>query len=433
MSKDMICISLLEMEREFLATLTSKDMDRLRKVTDTVTTLAWVTGASMISDPNPDLALSNGLGRALMLEQPSLRFIVVDIGGFNSTDEETMRTTCRNVMQALLPRHVADDTEFIQENRILNISRFTPDLELNSLFRRRFGDKSFEPTSLAQLGLAKLSISQVGMTDTMYFQQISEPSTPPPVGHVDVNLKAVSLNAKDIYAMGGRVETKNSTISLDFCGIVSAVGPDVTHLKVGDRVVALAPNCFRTTERVPIGSVHKMLPEEEFTVLPTLMTIYATAIHALRDRARLRVGESVLIHAGAGAFGFAAITMAQSIGATVFTTCGSQEKRDFLTRELDVPPDHIFNSRDASFVDDIMTATGKGVDVIINSLVGDLMHESWGCLAPFGRFVEIGKKELIDAGKLDMGIFLKGATFTAFDLSEYYFADDAIHRQIFYE
>src|SRR5688572_12369683 len=109
MSKDMICISLLEMEREFLATLTSKDMDRLRKVTDTVTTLAWVTGASMISDPNPDLALSSGLGRALMLEQPSLRFIVVDIGGFNSTDEETMRTTCRNVVQALLPRHVADD------------------------------------------------------------------------------------------------------------------------------------------------------------------------------------------------------------------------------------------------------------------------------------------------------------------------------------
>ncbi|KAI9154978.1 Highly reducing polyketide synthase virA [Paramyrothecium foliicola] len=431
LTKDAICISLLELEREFLATVSSQDMDRLRKITNTVENLTWLTGGNMMQAPNPDLTLSNGLSRALMLEQPSLRFTIVDCGAVRHTVSEEASVICQSVVRALTSHHATDDAEFILVNNILHISRFTPDLDLNSLFRRRLEEaEPLKEIRLAEVGPARLSIGQVGMTDTMHFQQISEPTTKPPPGYVDINLKAVGLNAKDIYAMSGRVETKQATTALDFSGVVSAVGPGVTHLQPGDRVVAFAPNYFGTVERVPAGSVHKMLPTEEFTVMPTLMTVYATALHALRDRAHLRAGESVLIHAGAGAFGFAAITMAQSMGAIVYTTCGSQAKRDFLTREMGFPAERIFNSRDASFVEGIKSATGKGVDVIVNSLVGDLMHETWRCMAPFGRFVEIGKRELIDAGKLDMDIFLRNTTFTAFDLSEYFFAEEPYYRKI---
>lgn len=78
-----------------------------------------------------------------------------------------------------------------------------------------------------------------------------------------------------------------------------------------------------------------------------------------------------------------------------------------------------------------MKAThGRGVDVVINSLVGDLMHASWGCLVDFRRLVEIGKRELIDAGRLDMSMFLRNATFTAFDLSEFFYARDPFNRGI---
>ncbi|RYP78219.1 hypothetical protein DL771_000696 [Monosporascus sp. 5C6A] len=431
LSDKVTCVSLLEMEREFLATISTEDMDRLRKITDVVTNLIWLTGANMIDAPRPDLTLSNGLSRALMLEQPSLRFTVLDIGATDFAESDIMSTTCENVLRALVARHATDDAEYIQMGRLLYISRFAPDLDLNSLFRRRLEpQESLETVPLGEIGPAKLSIGQVGMTDTMHFQQISEPLTEPPAGYVDVDLRAVSLNAKDIYAMSGRVETHKSTTALDFSGVVSAVGPEVTHLKPGDRVVAWAPNHFGTTERVPAASVHKMLPDEEFTVLPTLLTVYCTALYALRDRAHLRAGESVLIHAGAGAFGIAAITMAQRMGATVYTTVGSQAKRDFLINEMGLPAEHIFNSRDASFVEGIKAATGNGVNVIINSLVGDLMHASWGCMAPFGRFVEIGKRELIDAGKLDMHVFLRNTTLTAFDLSEFFFAEDPFYRNI---
>ena len=89
-------------------------------------------------------------------------------------------------------------------------------------------------------------------------------------------------------------------------------------------------------------------------------------------------------------------------------------------------PAHIFSSRDASFVQGIIATTCRGgVDVIINSLADDLMHDSWqSCLADFGRIVEIGKPELLDAGRSDMRAFLRNATFTAFDLSELFHTKD---------
>ncbi|PHH90746.1 hypothetical protein CDD83_2742 [Cordyceps sp. RAO-2017] len=434
LSDQVVCISLLELEREFLATMSPDDMDRLRKMTDVVAGMVWLTGANMLTAPNPDLTLSSGLSRALMLEQPALRFSVLDAGAADLAKAEDVSSTCHNVSRVLASGHATDDAEFVQLGRLLYISRFAPDLELNSLFRQRLEpSESMATSALGELGPARLSIGQVGVTDTMHFQQVSEPSTAPPAGYVDVELRAVGLNAKDVYAMSGRVETKTATTALDFGGIVSAVGPDVEHVRPGDRVAGFFPNHFSTTERVPAAAVHKMLPHEELTVVPTLLTVYSTALMALRERAHLRAGESILIHAGAGAFGLAAMAMARQMGATVYTTVGSQSKRDYLVDEMGVPAENIFSSRDASFVEGVKAATGgRGVDVIVNSLVGDLMHASWSCIAPFGRFVEIGKRELIDAGKLDMHVFLKNATFTAFDLSELFYAEDAYYRSMIY-
>ncbi|KAK7954812.1 polyketide synthase [Apiospora saccharicola] len=439
-SSDTVCISLLEVEREFLATMSVDDMDRLRLVTDVVTRIVWLTGANMLAAPNPDLTLSSGLSRALMLEQPSLRLTVLDIGAdyidVDTADEVTATTTtCENLLRMMTARYATDDTEFIQRGPLLHVSRFVPDLALNAQFRERTTEEAscVQTVPLAEAAPAKLAIGQVGMTDTIHFQQVSEPWTAPPPGYVDVDLRAVSLNAKDIYAMSGRVETRGATLALDFSGVVAAVGPGVVHVKPGDRVAGLAPNHFGTTERVPAAAVHPLRPGEALTVMPTLLTVTSTAIFALRDRAHLRAGESVLIHAGAGAFGLAAIAMAQQMGAVVYTTAGSASKRAYLVDEMGVPASHIFSSRDASFAAGVRQATGgRGVDVVVNSLVGDLLHASWACVAPFGRFVEIGKRELVNAGRLDMHAFLKNSTFTAFDLSEFFYAEDPHYREVFY-
>nr|ALQ32883.1 putative polyketide synthase [Fusarium miscanthi] len=427
-----ICISLLEMENGFLATMNPQDMERLRSITSTTTNLLWITSANMLgSTPNPNLTLSNGLSRALMLEQPALRFSILDVGSLIDLDTKLIG---RSVVKVLGRVRDRDDCEFIQKDGLLHISRYYPDMQLNSLFRRRLGlhpGRDLEP--LASSHPARLSIDRIGATDSLFFQTLSEPTTHAALdpGYVDVNVRAVSLNAKDVYTMSGRVDTRNMTTAFDFSGFVTSVGPDVSHVAVGDRVVASAPHHLGTAVRVPAGCVHKMAPGEEFTLMPSMLVIYPTALYALNERAHLRSGESILIHAGSGGLGIAAIVLARRIGATVYTTVGSDVKREYLINELSVPSSHIFNSRDSTFVKGIMSATdGRGVDVVLNSLVGDLMHDSWRCLADFGRFVEVGKRELVDAGKLDMSLFLRNATFTAFDLSELFYSQDHFHRSI---
>ncbi|CEN60641.1 hypothetical protein ASPCAL03077 [Aspergillus calidoustus] len=325
-----------------------------------------------------------------------------------------------------------DDTEFIHHSGLLYISRFVPKQDLNTLFRRRLD--SDEPLALERLdkaGAARLAIGQTGVTDTLYFQQIDPLGPEPPAGYVDISLRSVSLNAKDMYTMTGRVETHEATTALDIGGVVVAVGRDIKHLRPGDRVASFAPNHFRTAERVPVGVVNLLRPEESMTEVPALLCVHGTALHALRNCARLRAGESVLIHAGAGGFGLAAIALARRVGAEIYTTVSSQTKRNHLVQELGFPAANIFHSRSASFAADVLNATnGRGVDVIVNSLVGDLLHASWGSLAPFGRFVEIGKRDLVDAGRLDMSQFAKNAQFINFDLSELFFADDKYYRHL---
>lgn len=424
------CLSLLEVEREFLPSLDETDMDRLRQITNIVTDLIWITGACMLGEPDPNMTLSSGLSRALMLEHPSLNFFVIDAGSAIVSEPE-WNLLCTAVKRVMACGDHHGDKEFIYMNGALYVSRFVPDDELNSTFNQCLSKhKETERVELGSIGTAQLASGRVGVTDTLHFQQRSEVATPVPVGFADIAVKAVCLNAKDIYTMSGRVETRTGTTAVEFSGIVTAVGPDITHIQPGDRVAVLYQNYFSTSERVPAWAAHKILPGEDPMVIPTLLTAYFTAIYALRFRANLRAGENVLIHAGSGALGLATISIAQRMGATVYTTVGSQDKKEFLIKQLGLPATHIFSSRDNSFVAGIQVATGEeGVDVVVNSLTGDLMHASWNCLANFGRFVEVGKRELSDAGRLQMHVFMRNATFTAFDITELFCHKDPFYHK----
>ncbi|KAI0146386.1 polyketide synthase [Xylariaceae sp. FL1272] len=401
-----VCISLLELESTYLATMEQLELDALRRITNSVSTLVWVTGDGMLSGgekANPDLTLSGGLSRALMLEQPALRFAVIDVGTEALERQGMQHTTGLNIISLLFSENADyDDHEYIQRDGILHVSRFTPERQGNTLFQRRLRTRHVtNETTLSEARPARLTIGKVGVTETIHFQQLCEPTTPPPAGFVDIEIQAVSLNAKDVYALNGRVETRLGATAMEFGGVVLSTGPGVpdTQLKPGDRVVAIFPNHFITMVRAPAWAVHRVRDDEYLCLVSGMLVAYCTALYALNDRAHLRRGESVLIHSGAGALGTAAIVIAQRACAVVMK-----------------------GVRDAT--------GGRGVDVILNSLTGDLLHSSWECIAPFGRFIEVGKRELIDAGKLDMTIFLRSVTFTAFDLSEMFYSDDKFYHEL---
>lgn len=105
------------------------------------------------------------------------------------------------------------------------------------------------------------------------------------------------------------------------------------------------------------------------------------------------------------------------LGAVIYTTASSEEKTNHLMENFGIPRQHIFTSRTTAFYDGIMRETaGKGVDLVLNSLSGDLLHATWRCVARFGTMVEIGKVDLLGAGKLDMDMFLASRSYCCFDL-----------------
>ena len=175
--------------------MTPEEMDLLRRVTDKTTNLIWLTGASYMDGASPDLTLANGLSRALMLEQPSLRFVVLDVGSSSKMSKSDRIGVCDNVEKALFADDIPDDKEFVSKNGLLHVSRFVPDSGLNGRFSGRRNQEPCEMT-LEEASPARLSIKKVGIMDTIYFQQESEPADELPEGEVDIDVKAVSLNAK---------------------------------------------------------------------------------------------------------------------------------------------------------------------------------------------------------------------------------------------
>jgi len=148
----------------------------------------------------------------------------------------------------------------------------------------------------------------------------------------------------------------------------------------------------------------------------TLPTAFLTAHFALKEVGRLRAGESVLMHAAAGGVGLAAIQVAQALGLTIYATAGSEEKRTLL-REIGV--EHVMDSRSLSFAREILELTdGRGVDAVLNSLAGEFLRKSLDVLAPFGRFLEIGKMDLFADRALGMRALRNSISFHVIDLGQ---------------
>ena len=160
-----------------------------------------------------------------------------------------------------------------------------------------------------------------------------------------------------------------------------------------------------------------MATKDKFDEAASMPVAFMTALYAFNHLARLSKGETVLIQSATGGLGMAAMQVAKHIGAEIYATVGNAEKAEMLKKEFDIPEDHIFNSRDLSTPSGVLAATnGAGMDVILCSAAGEAMQESWRAIAPMGRFVEVGRTDVLDHGKLNMEVFKRNATFSSFDL-----------------
>ncbi|MFN2355855.1 MAG: type I polyketide synthase, partial [Desulfopila sp.] len=168
-----------------------------------------------------------------------------------------------------------------------------------------------------------------------------------------------------------------------------------------------------------------------FEAAATIPSTFFTAYYALHHLARLQPGEKVLIHGAAGGVGIAAVQLAKWIGAEIYVTAGSDEKQDFL-RLLGV--DNIFHSRSLSFADEILAQTdGKGVDVVLNSLAGEAINCNFRVLKPFGRFLELGKRDFYENTKVGLRPFRNNISYFGIDADQLMQCCPELTRSLFAE
>src|SRR5262249_37371430 len=182
------------------------------------------------------------------------------------------------------------------------------------------------------------------------------------------------------------------TFGLECAGIVRSCGPGVDGFAVGDRVMGFAPAALSTGVVTVADAVARIPAHTSFAAAATIPVTFVTAFYALGHLANLAAGEHVLIHSASGGVGLAAIQYAKHRGAIVIATAGSEIKRSFLAL---AGADHVLDSRDLAFANAVREITdGQGVDVVLNSLSGEAMDRSLEVLKPFGRFLELGKRDL---------------------------------------
>ncbi|KAI1208447.1 putative polyketide synthase [Annulohypoxylon truncatum] len=424
-----LVISTVELERPVLAGADQRDYFGIQQIVEQAAKIVWVAGCGVHQGFDPTLSLFPGLARAIMIEQPSTKIFTLELDPHHASPESMSRDISAIIDQAKSP---IADYEYVRDGAGLMISRAVPDDRMNKQFRDR--DNAVATSlPLGNAGTAALSLQKPGQLSTAQFvKKRRHDSNSLAADHVLVKVTCIGLNAKDVYALAGRVHTTEASCSLEYTGQVVAAGSAVEELAVGDKVAVMYPGHFSTFESVPSWSCVKLRRDEDLWVMASVLVVFVTAIYALHYRAQLQPGESILIHSAAGGVGIATIQLAKLIGAEIFATVGTDEKKQYLVDNFGLQADHIFNSRDSSFVSGIKTTTaGRGVDVILNSLVGELLHESWQCLADFGRFVEIGKRDIVDGGNLNMEVLSRGTTFTAFDLSMLAESTSPAHHRLY--
>ncbi|KAB8214490.1 fatty acid synthase S-acetyltransferase [Aspergillus novoparasiticus] len=418
-----ICVFVGDLKQPILANISSGAFEKIRQLILRSAGLLWITREAYLDCKVPSGALVYGLARTVRSEL-DLPFVTLDLGSQADCpllDEAQAIASVLNTVFHRISILCSGDYEFTVRDGVISVPRVVSDPKFNDTLSRMSGSApEIQPLLQSDRPLT-LTIKDFGALESLYFtdapkRDLSATSLPPHC--IEVDVRCVGLNFKDV--MHANKQLSADGFGLECSGVVIRVGTNVNDIRAGDRVCAFASNCFATRVTCPAACAWRIGPQMSFEVAASIPAVFATAVYSLLYVGRLQRSEKVLIHAAAGGVGQAAIMIAQSCGAEVFATVGNADKKAMLHDKYGIPESHIFFSRDLSFVDRIAESTqGLGVDVVLNCLAGELLQGSLKCLASFGRFVEIGKKDILMNSSLEMSPFANNISFSAVDLSSF--------------
>ncbi len=374
--------------------------------------IAIFTAGSRALETDPPVGLTGlgqsaliGLGRSMASEllHANIRLIDADSDAFGSGHA---------IADALCEETA--DREFV----IRGEDRYVPRLERRSLEdvspAKRLLDKASDETNFG------ITMTSAGSIENLVLREMVTPECEP--DEILLEVAAVGLNFRDIMAatsiLPGELEGDEAywrNLGLEFSGTVRSVGADVTGLKPGDRVMGMGKGFLRRYAKTKAGAVMRLPDDVDLHDAASMPVAFLTAHYALSQVARLDEDETALVHLTSGGVGLAAVQVVDDIGATLLGTAGSDKKRDYL-KDLGLAA--VMNSRSLEFAEQVLAHTeGRGVDVVLNALSGHGIDKSLECLAPFGRMVEIGKRDLAEDKPIGLGSLYNNNSYQVIDLS----------------
>ncbi|KAL7928104.1 hypothetical protein V8C35DRAFT_333716 [Trichoderma chlorosporum] len=401
-------ISVIDLERPFFHEISTEDYENFTSYLSKLRAgMLWITKAAQIRCTDPRYGIVIGLARTIRSEL-SHDFSTVELQTLNGASIEAVFSIFRKFQQRYLSADADYDPEmeFAVHDGIIHTARY-----------HWFSLRSALDSSLCSDDPKRLIIGDDGLIDTMKWVQSAQRDIQ--AHEVEVDVRYVGLNFKDILQVMKAVDNPTDGIGHEASGTVIRIGSLVKHVTIGDRVIAFGRGCF-TTRIVAHGQHVAPIPRDlSLEDAATMPMVYVTAIHALVNIGQLTAGQSVLIHSACGGVGLAAIQVCQMLKAEIYATVSSEQKAQHLVDTFGLSRENIFYSRGVSFLQDVHRATsGRGVDVVLNSLAGELLQASWQCVAKYGKMIELGKRDLIGRGHLMLNPFDGNRAFYGIDLDQ---------------
>lgn len=400
----------------------------IKNLVTTTRKILWVSFQETVGpEIAPLKALITGFARTVRRENEGVQFHTVDVPDVVNTDDNS--ALVKSILQLINPILSSDGDEGLElenEYRLSNgkfeVPRLYPDASLHDWTDRLNGrSKEVDCKFLSDSIPLNLTVEQTGLLSSLRFVEDKKALTPLAPHEIQIKSKAFGLNFRDVFIALGQM-TPRSVMAGETAGIVTAVGSDPFTQKtfrVGDRVTGVLAQPFASHARLSAKSAAHVPDSMTLTEAASIPVVFATVYYGFVHLAHLTEGQTVLIHAASGGVGQAAIQMAKHLGAEIFLTIGAADKKKTIMDLYDIPEDRFFSSRGAP--DDmrrwIMGKTNnRGVDVVLNSISGETLAESFDCLAPMGTHIELGKADMYRKGHLELSPFERLLTFASFDL-----------------
>ncbi|KOS22576.1 Lovastatin nonaketide synthase [Escovopsis weberi] len=402
---DQDIIALLELHDPFVDNISEPDFDRLMGILRGLdsTRIVWLTRSCSMGVSDPRFAQILGLSRTLRSEK-HVSFTTFEVDDISSLvlPEKTVKLY-EQIHKPDNDLEIDPDYEYALKDGVVYMSRY-----------HWFSVSEKLSTTSKDVVDKYLVIGQKGMIDSLRWEENTLVQRPLRTGEIRVKPHTVGVNFRDVLQTQGVVD--GDDLGGECSGTILEVGPGVTDFQVGDRVFVVESYCFSNQIITHQDLMAKIPDGLSMEGAATMSTVFTTVIYALCHLRRLQKDETILIHSACGGVGIASIQIAQMVGAKIFATVGNEEKVQYLMDTFGLPREQIFDSHSNRFVNDVMAATkGRGVDVALNSLAGELLHATWSCIAPFGCMIEIGKRDFYGHGKLDMFQFTVNRSFLGLD------------------